>query len=198
MALLEHLRIDPTSALLLERLVGALLSQIERSSLVGHGDETFRPWEVLTDPATAPLWALPYAAQWTGGRMPPRLQGEDDVAYTARARHEVVYPRGMLRGSAATVLQAVREQLTGNREVIFRERFGGDPWLLMIVTRESETSDQDAVHAAAYEVLPAGISLNLEHRNARDWAEIMATWGEWDDVLSDNADWQEVLEVSGP
>lgn len=195
LSLLGHLRVDPESDAILEGLVSALCGPLERASLVAHGDEGLRPWQAITDPALAPEWALPYAAQWTGGRMPPRRRGESADAYLERARREVVYPRGMRRGSARAVLEVVRDHLAGDRSVIFRERFGGDPWLLMVVTKPSETPDPEVMAAAAQRVVPAGIVLRLENRSTRDWEEVRTTWATWGDVLTDNASWREVLEV---
>lgn len=178
---------------LLAGLVEALMTTLDRPALVAHGEPGLPPWRALTDPAVAPAWALPFAAQWTGGRMPPRRPGEPSEDYIARARREVVYPLGMRRGSALTAVEAAREHLTGERTIVFREQFAGDPWQLMVVTRVEETPDPDAMRAAVRRVLPAGVLLVAEVRNERDWAGVFEVWASWADVLSDNATWQEVL-----
>ncbi|WP_217913250.1 hypothetical protein [Miltoncostaea marina] len=198
---LEHLgflAVDATSDALLAALVGAWMTGFERAGEVAHGDGELPPWRILTDPAVAPLWALPHAAQWTGGRMPPRRGGETDADYLARARREVVYPRGMRRGSALIAVETAREHLTGERSVIFREGHGGDPWLLMLVTRIAETPDADALRAAVAAVLPAGVVLDHEVRDARDWQLVADTWPDWAAVEAANPTWQQVLEVPDP
>lgn len=178
--LLGHLRHDPESDALLLGLVRALTSELERASLVAHGDATLRPWQAITDPVAAPAWALPYAALWTGGRMPRRLPGESEADYIARARHAVIYPRGIRRGSAAIALEAARRHLTGQRRVEFRERWEDDPWSLLVVTYAAETPDPGAVGAAIREVLPAGIVLTHNVLDGQDWQSVseIGTWGE--------------------
>lgn len=194
LAHLGFLEVDPESDDLLAALLRALMSQLVRPALIALGDETLRPWQAISDPAAAPLWALPHAAQYTGGQMPARQPGESDDAYLARARHEVVYPRGMRRGSAAAVLSAARLHLTGTQTVVFRERFGGDPWLLGVRTRVDETPDPPAVEAAIREVLPAGIVLDFDVRDTRSWDEIRTGYFAWAQVETSNDDWQEVLD----
>lgn len=192
---LAYLGYDVESDELLAALVSAFMAPLVRASLVALGDETLRPWQAITDPAAAPLWAMPHAAQYTGGLMPERLEGESDTDYLARARHEVVFPRGMRRGGWAAALAAARRHLTGTRTVLFRERFGGDEWALGVVTRVAETPDPDAVEAAVLEVLPAGVELHYTVRDTKDWEHVRTTYFAWAIVDSDNATWQEVLEL---
>lgn len=189
--LLAHLRRDPESDALLLGLVRALTSQVERASVVAHGDEGLRPWQALTDPRVAPGWALPYAALWTGGRMPPRRAGETDDEYVARARMAVIYPRGIRRGSAAIALEAARQHLTGDRRIEFRERWEDDPWRLLVVTYAAETPEPALVADAIREVLPAGIVLIHNVLDGQDWQSVLDV-GTWGDVRDEFATWGDV------
>jgi hypothetical protein len=158
--LVDYLRIgDPVSDALLEALVRGLLDPADRLSLVAHGDGTIGPWAAITDPGVAELWALPHAAQWTGGVMPPRALGESDSDYLARARAEVVQPRGMRRGSAPARQVAARPHLTGTRTVRVAERLDGDPWEVGVLVLEAELSDIAALEAAVNDpdVITAGM-----------------------------------------
>lgn len=158
---LEHLLIDPASDRLLRALGRALVAGMGRIHLVAHGNDVMRPWQAITDPMAAPEWALGYAAQWTGGELPARLAGEADEDYLERARHEVVYPRGMRRGSYEAVLAAVRNTLTGTRSVQLLERQtapGNAPeWVVRVITYAEETPDPDVTRREALRYAPAGI-----------------------------------------
>lgn len=145
----EHLRIDEQSDAILEALAVALSSPLERAHLVAHGNETIPPGAVLRDPRHAPLWALPSAAQWTGGTMPARLVGESDEAYLERARTAVVRPRGMLRGSSTALAELVRPHLTDSQLLTIVEKYRDDPRQTLLVTYEPQTPDPDEIVAIA-------------------------------------------------
>jgi hypothetical protein len=158
--LLEYLRVgDPVADGLLEALVRGLLDPADRLSLVAHGDGTIGPWQAITDPGVAEMWALPTASQWTGGVMPPRAVGETDDAYLPRARAEVVQPRGMRRGSAPALQVAARPHLTGTQTVRVAERLDGDAWQAGVLVLEAELIDLDALVAAVNDpdVITAGM-----------------------------------------
>lgn len=189
LALLEHLHIDPESDRLLDALTEGMLAPADRLSTVAHGEtvglypaaavypsRTLYPggteltsWQALTDPAVAPLWALPYAAQWTGGIMPPRRAGESDDDYQARASAEVVHPRGMLRGGATSLKIIANAFLTGDQEARVVERPGDDLWSAIVLVNSTAIGDRvDALAAALNdpEVLPAGFEILVEASDA--------------------------------
>lgn len=147
--LLEHRRIDPESDAILDAIIGALGDAMERESVVAYGDEDLDPpcppGRALQDPAVAPLWALAHAALYVGARLPGRLPGESDAAYTARARDAVVYPIGIKRGSHEAVRRAVQPLLTGTKFVGITDQAGGDPYALTVRTITSETPNPTLV-----------------------------------------------------
>ena len=150
LALLTHrLTGDPEADYLWIALVEGLCSQLEDAGLIAYGSEdgSILPGRALTDPAVAPLKFLPHAAMYTGGTMPPRLMGESDEDYTARARAEVVYPRGIRRGTAAAIRIALQPHLTGEKAIAITDDFGG-PYDILVRTRTAETPDEDAARLA--------------------------------------------------
>lgn len=172
MTLLDYLRIDEESDAILEGLARGVLDPAERLSLVAHGDDTHGAWAVLTDPQVAPLWALPHAAQWTGGKMPGRIAGESDEDYLARARAAVVRPVGMLRGSAGSLITAAQPYLTGTRRVRVVQGLGGSVWDVGVLVLEDEVIDLDKLTAAVNDddVITAGL------RAFVDYSDPLAPW----------------------
>lgn len=147
LALLTHLLVsgDSESNALLDALVRGWMTGSEPLGLIAYGDETRRPWQVLTDPAAAELWSLPHASQYTGGTLPARLPGETDIDYLVRARSAALSPAGMYRGAQRAITEAVRPHLTGQRRVVVIPAPGGDIWSVIVITYLAETPDQDAV-----------------------------------------------------
>ena len=149
---------------LLEAFAAGMLEPADDLSLIAHGDGgTIRPWEALMDPNNAALWALPYAAQWTGGIMPTRFANETDDDYLTRARAELDHPRGMRRGGATSLEVIAQGYLTGNKTVRVWERWEGEIWGVCVEVKESECPDLDAVSAALHdpEIWPAGFVLTV-------------------------------------
>lgn len=179
LALLPQLHVSEESDRILAILIGSWMAGLERPAEVVYGTEAGQtPYAVLTNPSAAPLWALPHAAQWTGGTMPARLPGEDDFAYATRARAEVVRPRGMLRGSYSALVTAMQARLTGTRFVSITEWVDGSPWKLVARVREEEAPDTDALYRAANapDAVPAGMHVDIVAAASDVWDEADASW----------------------
>jgi hypothetical protein len=92
-------------------------------------------WSMLLDLERAPEKALPWLAQFVGVRIAAGLtdqQQRDWIAGTANWR----------RGTLAAMTAAVQATLSGSKQVIIRERFGG-AYKLNVVTYKSETPPED-------------------------------------------------------
>lgn len=151
---------------LLQTLTAAFLSgeSAERLSLIAHGDgDQLAPWQILTDPTVAPLWALPYAAQYTGGIMPVRRAGESDDAYTERARAEIVHPRGMLRGGPTSLEVIARAFLTEPQTIRVVQMPDGDLWSAEVLVEAAQVTDLTALEQALNDPvsLPAGFKITV-------------------------------------
>lgn len=143
---LDALSHSPASDELLEQLVRGLLDPFERVSAAAHDGEY--PWQILTDPAAAPLWALPTAGLWTGGKMPARFTGESDVDYTARARGELIRPRSMRRGSPQSLRIIAQSYLTGTKTAVIAQRIGGNLFNHAVYVYAIECASMPALEAA--------------------------------------------------
>lgn len=181
-----------------DRLLGALIDGIaegiQRPQDVGYGTDLVSGDRVLTDPRVAPAWALPHAALYTGGVMPPRPAGMTDAAYEAYAREAVVQPFGALRGSAEALRIIARQYLTGDRDVTVLERYQDDPYVTVIVTRPAETPDPAALEAAVNDsaVVLAGGKVVLVVADYVTWQELAAAGTSWQDLSS--VSWQSLSD----
>lgn len=189
LAFLRHLFVDEESDDLLIGWTTALATALERAALVAHGDATVPPGAALRDPRVAPDWALPSAAQWTGGTLPAPFPDEPADDYVARARVAVVRPRGMRRGGGQALIDIVRPLLTGpwdERYVLIVEQYGGDSWSTLVVTRAAQTPDPAQIVAAcnAADVVVAGEKIEHADSDAVLWVEAELAWDDADPASS--------------
>lgn len=177
---------------IVDALAHGIAEQLERLHLIAYGDGTdsMPPWAALTDPRVAPIWALPHAAMWCGGELPPRRPGESDEDYHARAQYTIVYPRGMRRGSIGVLRRAVEETLTGTRTVIVHERAAGDLHAVVVQTYDHETPDPAATAEAAASA-PIDASLVVTHQviTGQTWAQLGAGGATWSDAANKYGTW---------
>lgn len=170
--LLQYLNVSPASDRLRDLLVRAMLEPAERLSLICHGDgQSYGPWEAVTNPAVAPLWGLPYAAQWVGALMPARLNGESDEDYTDRARQELLHPRGFTRGSAQSLKIVAQAYLTGAKTCHIVPILGGNIWQVGVLVFEASVTDLDALTAAVNDdhVAIGGMQSIVEFLSSVEW-----------------------------
>jgi hypothetical protein len=149
---LGHLELegrDVVHLALLRGLARGFLAPADELSRAAHGDAAAGPWQSLTDPRFASDAQLAYAAQWTGGTMPTPLPGETAAAYARRARLEVLRPRGILRGSPASLELVAQAYLTGSRTARVIEFYGGDAFAVGVRVRPSELGANEAALRAA-------------------------------------------------
>lgn len=124
-------------------------------------------WTILVDPDRVPAEGLPWLAQLVGA--------VDDAALPeAERRARIRRLDGTKRGTPDAMRAAVQPLLTGNRTVILRERAGGDPYALSVVTWTSETPDQPAVLRALLRQKPAGIVLTYSAEDQWDYTALAA------------------------
>lgn len=186
---------DTTSDRLLEGLVRGVLAPAQRMSLIAHGDATRGPWDIITDPAKAELWSLPYAAQWVGGTVPPRRSGEPYADYLERARVEAGRPRGIYRGSATSLLQVAKPFLRdGHAEVRIVENVNGDRFQNYFVARGGDITDQAGLAAALNDpsVVPAGSRVDLVASDA----PIIEEWTRTIDAVTATIDSATIADVT--
>lgn len=136
-------------------------------------------------PQTAPAKWLPWMARNVGARLTAGMSEQQQ-------RLEVEHPSGYERGREDTIRAMVDGYLTGGRAVIFRPRFDGNAYWLVIRTRLAETPDPVALEAALASNIPAGLRWDYQAVDERDWVEVEETWETWADVEAANANWDDV------
>ncbi len=114
-------------------------------------------------------------------------------------REEITVPSGLRRGTVPALKNAIRRTLTGERRIVFRERFnpntdGDAPYHLTVVTRTDETPAPAATRAAALTQKPAGLILHMVQSQGVTWEELEGTT--WDELTGTT--WQDLLEGNAP
>lgn len=145
----SHLLIDAESDALLVGLTAGAMGPAELLSLIAHGDGVIGPLRAATDPRVAPPELLEYSGQWTGGTMPPRIDGETEDAYITRARRELVRPRGIRRGTPQSLIDVAEAYLTPEHgPVRVVQNADGDDWLVLLLVRAEDVADLPGLEAA--------------------------------------------------
>lgn len=170
--------VDPESDRLMEGIIRGALDPALPLSLAAHGSDDVGPWEPYTNPERATLQTLPYAVQWTGATVAPRLEGESDDQYLQRARLEARRPRGMFRGSERALLDVARPFLTGLYEPRITPDAGGDLYTVLFVIRAAGITDSVRLEAALNDpaVIAAGMKVVLTLSDTLVWDEATMTW----------------------
>jgi hypothetical protein len=162
---------DPNTDL--ELYIAAVSSMFEQSEDAVRDGQGNPPFSMMFNPDICPVSALPWLGQFVGVQPEKQSQFESDDDYYARQRQRIKDHLGFARGSAAAMLAAAGNYLTGNKTVLFRER-DGSPYHLTVVTRTSETPNPAAVEKALFDLKPAGITLDYHTITGRDFAEVKA------------------------
>ena len=176
-ALLRYLSLVGDAAAELEDLVDRIdYRRPEEGGLAGDTSD-------LVDPATAPAEWLEWLAQLAGVRIA-------DLATEADRRATIgAAAGGHFGGTIPAMTAAAQTVLTGSRSVIFRRHHLGNPWVMEVRTRATETPlGGTSVIAAIYNARakPAGVS--LVHANAES---------SWDVLEAGRPTFEEYGEASG-
>ena len=143
------------------------------------------PWAPLFALHLCPAYALPWLAQLVGVRIPPSYTDEELYLLI----NEVA---GFKLGTAESLRAAAGAFLEDDKTVYFRER-DGDPYILDVVTLDSETPDPNKVLAALLSVKPAGIKLTYRQVSGWDWQQVVTEVATWSALRTEYATWRDVL-----
>jgi hypothetical protein len=157
--------------------LGLLLQEI--SDIVSDGPNGEPGWSILLDVNRAPLKGLPWLAQAVGVQLPAQAPGQSDAVYDPIARAAIVDLPSEKRGRPATMISEIKRTLTGEKNVILRERNGG-AWKLTVVTFAGETPSSTDTLAAILRQKPGGITLTYNTVTGQDYEilfENRATYG---------------------
>jgi hypothetical protein len=169
---------DPESDRLLEGLIRGLLDPALPLSLAAHGDDEAGAWERYTNPQHARIEDLPYAVQWTGATVAPRLENEPADTYLQRARLEARRPRGMFRGSERALIDVAQPFLTGTHAPRITPDAGGDLDTVLFVIHSAGVTDAVRLEAALNDpaVIAAGMRVLLVLSDTLVWDEATVGW----------------------
>lgn len=143
------------------------------------------PWAPLFALHLCPAYALPWLAQLVGVRVPPSFTTDDLYLLINEVAGFKVGTRESLQAAAGAFLE-------GDKTIYFRER-DGDPYILDIVTLDSETPDPDKVLTALLAVKPAGIKITYRQVIGWDWQQVVVETATWADLQTGYATWRNVL-----
>lgn len=145
------------------------------------------PGAPLMDPELCPDWALPWLGQLVGAQLPAGATPE-------QARELISSVVGWKRGTPAALEAAAAMYLTGNKAVYFRERDGGDPYALEVVTLVGETPDPQATLAALMAQKPGGILLRYRTVAGQDWQAVKDSGRTWRQARTHYAIWRDLRD----
>lgn len=195
--------VHPTSRLLFEA-VGPALNDDQTNlvllawldgvgRLLGRVDDVVRAdgWRRMVDPGrTDPGW-LPWLGLWVGVRV-------DGLASVGLQRAQVVGRSGAGRGTAAALVAAVRETLSGDRSVLVVERADDDVALVRVTLLASEVESEVASEVAVRSVLPAGLLLDLQVVSTQTYAELAAEFGTYAGLAAEFGTYADVKRWDPP
>jgi Phage tail protein (Tail_P2_I) len=138
-------------------------------------------YSALLSPTRAPVWALPWLAQWAG----VNIVGVSE----AEARARINRPPAFERGTPPAMIAAAQATLSGTKQVRLVERAGGDAYHLTAVTRTSETLDAAATLRAFMSQKPAGLIFVHVVASEPIWDEATKAW----DVVGSSVSWDSVV-----
>jgi hypothetical protein len=167
------------------RAIGEMFSEVELYAITGDDDQG---WTVLFDPDRCPAPALPYLAQYVGERLPVGIS-------EPAAREWIKDAPNQRRGTPQSIFLAAQRKLTGSRLVSMRERDGGDPDKLTVVTYTHETPDPDGTLADLLDVVPHDIDLTYSVLDGEDWGGVATDHATWTDVETAFPTWADVASA---
>lgn len=156
-------------------------------------DYSENAWANLLDIDKTTDEALPWLAQFVGVVLLPQLSTESSADFSTRIRAYIKSTPGFTRGSKAAMIAEIQQHLTGEKVVIFRERYGG-AYKLEIRTYTSQTPDSARVLKAILSQKPAGIVLDYITVTGQDWQQLFTNYVTWQNVFTTYPTWQDVVE----
>lgn len=186
---------DPANAWALLILCNALGTEYQLVEELVRDTPDGPGWSVLVDLDRCPDWALPWLAQLVGVRL---LPGSDPTEQRAR----IESTGGFRRGTRDALIGAAQATLTGNKNVIFRERdhpatdTPAYAYYLTVITYAAQTPDPTATRNALLAQKPAGILLDYRTATGQDWQQVKTTNATWQIVKNTYPTWAAVYTAT--
>jgi hypothetical protein len=159
---------EPNQDYALAKFLSGLAQEFQIVDNAGRDQGDIPGWASFLDPDLCPSYALPWLAQFVGVTI---VGGLTDAQQRARIKAT----DGWFRGTPAALKGAIAPYLTGQKQVIFRERYdytnpGVDsPYNLDVFTYTGETPDTTAALNALLSQKPAGIVLHYTAKAGQDY-----------------------------
>lgn len=136
-------------------------------------------WSSILDVDNGPPIAFGFMAMFVGVQL---RSGLDDASQRDRIRST----DGQARGTLDALRGAARQYLTGNKNVVIRER-DGSAYRLSVITYTSQTPNPSQVLDALLEQKPGGIILNYEVLTGWDYQQVVTNYAgrHYTDLVSD-------------
>jgi len=144
-------------------------------------------WSLLLDIERCPTKALPWLAQFVGTRIPSGLTEQEQRDYIAGTAN-------WKRGTAASMISAAQHTLTGDKTIVFRERFNGNAYQISVVTYTAETPSPAATEAALVSQKPAGLILLYSALSGQDYASLLSGNPLYTNVLANYSNYQDARD----
>ena len=162
----------------LSKVCDAFGAPYEKGAWVrGLGTE-LEPFRQAMNVSTAPIWLLPYLAQFVGVQIPKGTSEADARAMIMDRTHQ-------LRGKPQTIIDVTKTFLTGDKAVFLQEQSDGNPFFFRLYIRSSEApGDLTALKQAIAAVKPGAFTFEIVLSDAITWNASLSTWdlaqGPWD------------------
>lgn len=186
---------------LLVRAIAVMFEQVEFYSLDRDDDRgELTGYGIALDVKNPdiPREALDYAAQFAGEVISVTIADKDAV-------QQILDRPYSKRGTTESIIDAAKATLTGDKEVVLRERDPAaliangfpstpedDPYGLTVITYQSQTPDPAATEAAIRRVIAGGTILHYQALLGQDWQTLKENYATWADVKAAYPTWQHV------
>lgn len=183
-----YIEADPTGGQDALTYIAGVAAMAEPIASMVRDTDAGPGWSALFDPHRCPPEFLMIPAQIKGVRL-----NQSDPVEVQRAMIEA--GDGQRRGSPTAQLIAGQATLTGNRTVIFQDRFEGNAWRQRFITRVAETPSPSLTLAAFKSQKPVGMITIHAVFDGPTWEDIAARAGgtyTWADLAGDYATWEDV------
>jgi hypothetical protein len=156
--------------------VGTCVAPALRVADLADPDTSVTGTAEIANPAAAPRAWLPWLAYLVGIDLDgvPNADQRDAIAVASALQR---------RGSRNAIARVVQRTLTGGRSCrVYSNLSGIDPYLITVVTIDTQTPDEPATLLAALSEKPAGADLELQVVASVTFDEIDANFADFDAV----------------
>ena len=131
---------------------------------LGIDKDSYTAKSHLVDPKYIRLEHLQWAFQFAGVPQVKQLTvagtveiPASDEDYKIAQLSPAIYGRGA--GTQSAIRTAVQFVMTGSKTVVISQRAGGDPWVIKLITLDTESPSSEVIFAAVEQARPMGFTI---------------------------------------